>query len=73
MKEAKPRLSHIETDLLNNFRKIGVQTKTLDGIERLRLMHAMFHPDNSGKFCFDSEMARKDRAFGEGFYRSHVI
>ncbi len=53
MKEAKPRLSHIETDLLNNFRKIGVQTKTLDGIERLRLMHAMFHPDNSGKFCFD--------------------
>lgn len=43
MKLAKPRLQHVETDLLNNFRRLGVRAKTLNGKERLHLMHSMFH------------------------------
>ena len=55
MRQAKPRLQHVEIDLLNNFRKIGVRAKTLNGKDRLRVMHAMFHigeADNN-KFHFD--------------------
>ncbi|XME04412.1 VirB4-like conjugal transfer ATPase, CD1110 family [Lachnospiraceae bacterium C1.1] len=53
MKAAKPRLMHIETDLMNNFRRLGVQAKPLDGKDRLKLMHSMFHLGNDEKFCFD--------------------
>ena len=38
-KAAKTRLERIELDLLNNFRKLGVQAKALDGKARLELMH----------------------------------
>jgi hypothetical protein len=34
MKTAKPRLMHIEMDLLNNFKRLGVQAVTLNGRER---------------------------------------
>ena len=37
MKTAKPRLTHIETDILNNFKRLGVQAKSLNGSERLEL------------------------------------
>ena len=53
MKLAKPRLQHVETDLLNNFRRLGVRAKTLNGKERLHLMHSMFHMGDEDKFRFD--------------------
>lgn len=53
MKEAKPRLSHIETDILNNFKRIGVRAKSLNGAERLELMHSQFHMGEDEKFNFD--------------------
>ena len=53
MKTAKPRLIHIETDLLNNFKRIGVQARTLNGKERLEIMHAQFHIGDDAKFFFD--------------------
>ncbi len=53
MKAAKPRIMHIETDLLNNFKKLGVQAKVLNGKERLALMHQQFHMGDSEKFNFD--------------------
>ena len=53
MREAKPRLIHIETDLLNNFKKLGVMAETLNGKERLALMHQQFHMGDSDKFRFD--------------------
>ena len=53
MKEAKLKLIHVETDLLNNFKKIGVQAKLLNGRERLALMHQIFHLDGQEKFIFD--------------------
>ena len=53
MKQAKPRLNHIENDLLNNFRRLGVVAHTLNGKERLHLMHSMFHMGDNDKFIFD--------------------
>ena len=53
MKQAKPRLNHIENDLLNNFRRLGVAAHTLNGKERLHLMHSMFHMGDNDKFNFD--------------------
>lgn len=53
MKQAKPRLEHIQTDLLNNFRRLGVSARILNGKERLQLMHAIFHMGDTEKFQFD--------------------
>ena len=53
MKTAKPRLTHIETDILNNFKRLGVQAKSLNGSERLELMHRQFHMGDDAKFHFD--------------------
>ncbi len=43
IKAAKPRLERIETDILNNFKRLGVAATTLDGKERLSQLHAVFH------------------------------
>ena len=53
MKTAKPRLTHIETDILNNFKRLGVQARSLNGSERLELMHRQFHMGDDAKFRFD--------------------
>lgn len=53
MKTAKPRLMHIELDLLNNFKKLGARAHTLNGEERLELMHKQFHMYDDEKFLFD--------------------
>lgn len=53
MQEAKPRLIHVETDLLNNFKRLGVRAKLLNGKERLHLMHDMFHMGDESRFLFD--------------------
>jgi hypothetical protein len=53
MKQAKPRLEHIQNDLLNNFHRLGVKAQPLNGKERLRLMHHIFHMDGGEKFQFN--------------------
>ena len=52
-KTAKPRLERLETDILNNFRKLGVKAEPLDGEARLALMHGIFHIDGQEQFKFD--------------------
>ena len=53
VRDAKTRLNHIETSVMNNFKQLGVQTKTLNGKERLALMHEQFHMGDKDKFNFD--------------------
>ena len=55
MKEAKPRLDRIETDLLNNFKRLGVAAEPLNGKQRLALMHGMFHMGEHIDFHFEWE------------------
>ncbi len=51
-KSAKPRLERIETDILNNFKRLGVHAQSLDGAERLKVLHSIFHMDSHEKFSF---------------------
>ena len=52
-KAARPRLERLETDILNNFRKLGVKAEPMDGKGRLALMHGIFHIDGQEQFKFD--------------------
>ena len=52
-KAAKPRLERIETDVLNNFKRLSVKAVPLDGRERLRQLHGIFHMDEQTPFQFD--------------------
>ena len=42
---AKARLARIETDILNNFKVLGVAAHPMTGYERLETLHGVFHPD----------------------------
>ena len=52
LRTAKPRLDRIETDILNNFKRLGVSAQPLNGLERLRVMHGIFHLDEKEPFRF---------------------
>lgn len=52
IKAAKPRIERIETDILNNFKKLGVLAAPLNGVERLKVMYDMFHLDATEPFRF---------------------
>ena len=53
LKAAKLRLERIETDIISNFKTLGVVARSLNGIERLELLHNQLHPDGKSKFRFD--------------------
>ena len=55
LKAAKPRLERIETDILNNFKRLGVAAETLDGKVRLAQLHGIFHMDEQVPFRFEWE------------------
>ncbi len=51
---AKARLSRIETDVLNNFKVLGVSAHPMTGYERLQTLHGIFHPEGEPfRFSFD--------------------
>ena len=76
---AKSRLARIETDVLNNFKVLGVSAHPMTGYERLQTLHGVFHPEGE-PFSFDfswlapSGLTTKDFIapssfrFGEGRY-----
>ena len=52
LKAAKLRLERIESDVLANFKALGVRAHSLNGYERLAVLHRMFHPTGTQKFRF---------------------
>ncbi|MCD8174694.1 MAG: conjugal transfer protein TraE, partial [Phascolarctobacterium sp.] len=50
--KAKPRLERIETDILNNFKVLGVTAYPLNGVERLKILYETFNPENKVPFTF---------------------
>ena len=73
IKSAKPRLERIETDILNNFKRLSVAAETLDGKARLAQLHGIFHMDEQLPFRFDwdwlpsSGLSTKDFIAPSGF------
>ena len=55
IREAKPKLERIETDILNNFKVLGVSAYPLNGVERLQIMYETFNQDNKVPFRFNYE------------------
>ena len=43
IQNAKQRLERIETDIINNFKILGVRVFSLNGMERLELLHSCFN------------------------------
>ena len=52
LRTAKMRLERVETDVLNNFKTLGVQAVALNGLERLELLHSQLHPSGQEKLKF---------------------
>ena len=50
---ARPRLERVESDILSNYKKLGVEARTLDGRERLAVLHGQLHPGGRERFQFD--------------------
>ena len=59
LKEAKPKLERIEADILNNFKTMGVLAQSMNGAERLAVLHRSFNPDGREKFRFSWDMLPK--------------
>ena len=41
---ARPRLERVEADISGNFKRLGVEARTLDGLDRLAVLHGQTHP-----------------------------
>lgn len=51
--EAKLRLERVEADIMSNFKVLGVRAESVNGHERLKIMHDTFHTDTREPFLFD--------------------
>jgi hypothetical protein len=56
---ARPRLERIEADIVGNFKKLGVQSATLSGRERLEVLHSQLHSGGREPFRFSWDMMPK--------------
>ena len=52
LRTAKPRLERIETDIINNFKRMGVSAEPMNGFQRLNQLHSIFHMDEPQSFQF---------------------
>ena len=59
IREAKPKLERIETDILNNFKVLGVSAYPLDGRERLQIMYETFNPEEKVPFQFSFDQVMR--------------
>ena len=50
--EARPRLDRVEADVMGNFKRLGVQSRPLDGRDRLAALHGQIHPGSREPFRF---------------------
>ena len=50
--EARPRLDRVEADVMGNFKRLGVQSRPLDGRDRLAALHGQLHPGSREPFRF---------------------
>ena len=50
--EARPRLGRVEADVMGNLKRLGVQSRPLDGRDRLAVLHGQMHPGGREPFRF---------------------
>ena len=50
--ETRPRLGRVEADVMGNLKRLGVQSRPLDGRDRLAVLHGQMHPGGREPFRF---------------------
>ena len=77
IRTAKPRLERIENDILNNFKRLGVASESMNGKQRLEVLHSIFRMDEPDRFLFSwdwlapSGLSTKDFIAPSGFEFKH--
>jgi hypothetical protein len=56
---AKPKLERIETDIINNLKNMGVETHSLTGFERLKLLYETMNSELENPFVFNFDMVAR--------------
>ena len=56
---ARPRLERVEADIMGNFKKLGVVARSLNGRDRLEVLHGQLHPGGRERFNFTWDMIPK--------------
>jgi hypothetical protein len=51
--DAKSRLERIETDTVNNLKRLGAKASSLTGVERLAVLYKQLNPGNNDSLNFD--------------------
>ena len=59
LQNAKQRLERVESDIINNFKVLGVRAYPLNGMERLELLHNCFNQNENMKFNFGWNLIHK--------------
>ena len=59
IRTVKAKLDRVETDILNNFKTLGVETEPLSGYERLKVLHDVFNMDTHEPFRFSYDMVAR--------------
>ena len=59
LSSARARLERVEADICGNFKKLGVKSRSLTGLERLELLHGQLHPGGTDPFRFAWDMIPK--------------
>ena len=67
LRTAKSKLDRIETDILNNFKTLGVRTESLSGYERLKVLHDVFNMDSTEPFRFSFDMVARSGLSSKDF------
>ena len=56
LKDAKPKLERIETDIINNLKAMGVSARSMTGFERLKLLYTTFNEETQEPFVFSYDL-----------------
>ena len=56
LKAARPRLERIEADIMGNYKRLGVGSRSMTGRDRLEVIHGQLHPGGREPFLFDWSM-----------------
>ena len=59
IKQARSRLSQIESDVINHFRALAVEAAPMKGYERLAVFHKCLHLEEPSKFRFNWDSLNK--------------
>ena len=59
LEQAVAMLERLEIDILSNFKSMGVRAESLNGEERLKLLHNMLNPDKRFDFSYEDLKPRE--------------